>query len=103
MDGLLMGKMKSSAGKPAMVKQVGKTMKDMPAKPMKPSGKPTKAKVVKTMVNMLATNAPAPGSSVIPGKRGKKANPSSAAKPSTMKMKKPKVGAMASLINQTNS
>lgn len=73
-----------------------------PTKTMKPSGKPTKAKVAKTMVNMLA-DGPMPGSSVIPGKRGKKAKPSSTVKPSTMKMKKPKVGAMSTMINQTNS
>jgi len=71
--------------------------------PMTPPGKPTKAKVAKVMtkapVNMLA-GGPAPGSSTIPGKRGKKAKPSSTPKMATMKMKKPKVGSKLTLFNQ---
>ena len=68
-------------------------MGKMPMKPMK------SPKVVKTSTNMLA-DAPMPGSSVIPGKRGKKAKPSSTPKVSTMKMKKPKVGSKLTLFTQ---
>jgi len=60
-------------------------------------GKPTK--VTKAPMNMLA-DAPAPGSSVIPQKRGKKSKASSNAKVSTMKMKKPKVNSTLTLFKQ---
>ena len=75
-------------------------MGKMPTKPPMMS-KPAKvAKVMaKTPVNMLA-GGPAPGSSTIPGKRGKKAKPSSTPKMATMKMKKPKAGSKLTLFSQ---